>query len=733
MTFDGVASDENFDSRSENFSPSNERGESEIEIPALLVGDHPMGPRDSDASTTSESNTLEDVQMEDASISPTNAQLRSVFSGRENPAPTVWDLARLEREKEKNKKTEKAKKNKKKRLTKEEIQKKKDETLFDRYYQLDVLRPTHRDEPMTSAPPTEPSRAQSDADLRTEHLDYLVRQIHDGNIGPGSSKRRHDLQKFIRRALSEEDLLLNLNCLPDNDRTLKMEIFNQYEIPNQQMTFIMQQFAYDQMQACTRDLKIIKEKVQSSFPVFYEANEHLRMSRANDIELSQEEIIEISEITDAYNKLIEERTQKAIDALAYCFIRNVKVIRNRAHFTNCKDKRIFRLFEDSLDADITDDIKVIDEDSVSKRISEILTEKDLFLPDDSGRFFNLRRNPVTLTNFLWVTVRYTSDLENCKTFYARNFLLPEDVILEWRVNNTPPRQGLLEADVIIQLSLNRIPPKFIRGLTRELHAQKQWEEHPVAMLNGIQIVQIENPKDHAEARLAESLEQLRATCTMFMERRAMATQTNFLSRPRKANEQAFYMTSHVVFCHRFCHVCGTTDHSYSECTNRECKICRDPMANHPASRCPEACQCGVKAVPHRPERCRNGNAPGAKKRTLGQPPQGFKPNVPPVNSEHWPTMGTAPTQSPKEKSTKTNTSQSITEFRLHSSGSANVGLLRGKRTPLADLTSTSSSHDILLGSVLYSRNRISVRLLVKTPRIGSQSLRRPEPPHSSWF
>lgn len=141
MTFDGVASDENFDSRSENFSPSNERGESEIEIPALLVGDHPMGPRDSDASTTSESNTLEDVQMEDASISPTNAQLRSVFSGRENPAPTVWDLARLEREKEKNKKTEKAKKNKKKRLTKEEIQKKKDETLFDRYYQLDVLRP----------------------------------------------------------------------------------------------------------------------------------------------------------------------------------------------------------------------------------------------------------------------------------------------------------------------------------------------------------------------------------------------------------------------------------------------------------------------------------------------------------------------------------------------------------------------------------------------------------------
>ncbi|KAL6018958.1 hypothetical protein ACNR90_000089 [Candidozyma auris] len=296
------------------------------------------------------------------------------------------------------------------------------------------------------------------------------------------------------------------------------------------------------MQACTRDLKIIKEKVQSSFPVFYEANEHLRMSRANDIELSQEEIIEISEITDAYNKLIEERTQKAIDALAYCFIRNVKVIRNRAHFTNCKDKRIFRLFEDSLDADITDDIKVIDEDSVSKRISEILTEKDLFLPDDSGRFFNLRRNPVTSTNFLWVTVRYTSDLENCKTFYARNFLLPEDVILEWRVNNTPPRQGLLEADVIIQLSSNRIPPKFIRGLTRELHAQKQWEEHPVAMLNGIQIVQIENPKDHAEARLAESLEQLRATCTMFMERRAMATQTNFLSRPRKANEQAFYMT-----------------------------------------------------------------------------------------------------------------------------------------------------------------------------------------------
>lgn len=256
---------------------------------------------------------------------------------------------------------------------------------------------------------------------------------------------------------------------------------------------------------------------------------------------------------------------------------------------------------------------VIETDKIAKQVETLLNDQDFVVPDDSGRFFTLKRNPVSTGSFLWVLVS-TNEAHDVKGYFQKYFLRPDDQILDFELKKRT-KGGRLEFNAVINLSLTTLPPFTPYEERHSLHHQNTWEVYPLKIttdeanqpLTGL--TQQEGAPNYVR-NFQNAQEAHHSTLQKLISVRPPLA-TGFKAMHKSSDP--FNMTCTRLFVHKECFVCHTTEHSFSECPNRLCQICGKKGPNHDEARCPERCTCGGKKA-HKKEKCPNKLAPINKKR-----------------------------------------------------------------------------------------------------------------------
>lgn len=444
-------------------------------------------------------------------------------------------------------------------------------------------------------------------------------------------------------------MLQHLNLFPDNDATLKMVIDNQFELDAQKVQLTLQHFGYANFQSALNELQVCDDEIYLTQNAYKDLVQHHNDNFTGGL-IPETTAKDVTEMLRYIKNLFEQRCNHIVDAMAGVYIRNARVIHDRVHFTGAKLREVFQSIAASLNANALVESELLKKVDVANRIENILNDQDMIHPNDATTHFTLRSNPVIADSFLWVTLSYKK-CNNAQAHFETFFLSPEDKVLLWlpRQSRSTTRD---EVDVMIQLSLAVLPPITAIAERFQKNSDYEWNNHFVKMPTSKEFQPLlgNTDQDNIPDYLAV-LQQVQAEYCSMVEEIA-----NNREKPTNPNKYArtidpLDMKCTIIYCHKGCHICRTTNHSYSECPMRHCRICNEKNASHPPKSCPKSCKCNL-GPPHREENCKTGLKSIRQKRGRPNPtPQTPQTNASPKGpSQEWQTNNVAKSSAASQQS-----------------------------------------------------------------------------------
>lgn len=326
----------------------------------------------------------------------------------------------------------------------------------------------------------------------------------------------------------------DLNYLPENDSTYKMEITNPSGSTNGQLTSFLRKTGWEKFKKFVDDLQLADAKYEVYLTKM--AFEKLNSKRGKKI-LTRAEMTEFMEV-------IDKRLNSVPKALASLLIGNSRVIYPHVYFPALKD--VGQL--DELESVLTNDrFGSCDPNEVIADINELLLDLQFVKSLTPDLIHEFKECTSTRDNYLWAKILY-KPTPRAQELFKYGFLHPSDEILSWNEGPMVRHRWQL-ADVEIQLGLEMTPPKRT-------------------------IVD----------RVRRNLERDLGAATHKKKLKAVVGYMSKMKPYRKISDP-FDMSCVVKFCYQFCAFCHTTDHTFQDCPRKGCYVCGNDY--HSRANCPE--------------------------------------------------------------------------------------------------------------------------------------------------
>lgn len=406
-----------------------------------------------------------------------------------------------------------------------------------------------------------------------DNMDYLLRQAMVG-YQDASYFLQNQVKQIVMQGASRETVCSELNDLPHNSITYKMDVLNESGMLDYEMTAILREFGWQN---------------------YKEAIVRWRELRPDDLEAFERLSLENPEKPDSETlsdnerpNTKEELKKTAEDAIVNALIGNARVIGSKVHFLGALETSCIKLIYARLSGEEANDDFTPEIDQIIETLVQLLLEQKFVDPQDESRHFLLTKS-IKPENFLWMVVLHKRPFSP-KHFFKDFFLQPADSVTLWE--EVPHQDDTTEfcySNVQINLVLGKIPPK--RGtvevyLTNLKHNKEYYRDKQIFL---------EKFKEIVRASLVIPREGLFETAiahaAMYEKSYEECIKEYSSYAPKSIVPDGEDMSCSIKFCARYCSICYTTDHSLLECEFRGCTNCGDK--SHPRRKCPSR-QKGLK-------------------------------------------------------------------------------------------------------------------------------------------
>lgn len=365
---------------------------------------------------------------------------------------------------------------------------------------------------------------------REKNFDIIFQETVKGFDYEKSPYAIRQLKKILEgpedRLFIEEEL----NELPDNDTTYKMDIEFETRLCCRFPTYLLRHHGWETFETAMGDLKLAHEKYR-----VYRAKLADARSDSKGGDMSKAVISE----AEAFSRITEKVSTCALLALVSIFVGNARAIDSKMHFPGVKNNERLNFLMSAISGGVIKRCEVMD---IIAGIHNIVLPYTFSFGESK---FRIKKSLITRENYLWVKILYKPTPRAIELF-RYGFLDPSDEILSWRDGPTVYDEFEL-ADVRILLGLKLIPPKrtIVDRVRRNLEQDLITSPQNFSLKSMVSRLDNANPYE----KIFDPLE----------------------------------MTCQIKFCYRFCSFCHTTEHDFDYCPKKRCATCDD---THSPARCP---------------------------------------------------------------------------------------------------------------------------------------------------
>lgn len=457
----------------------------------------------------------------------------------------------------------------------------------------------HSFELMGFSPEEVPVNDHDPVQNRLDNERFVKRQARLGYDKKQFSFLKKQIDKIISSSENATILGKELNLLPSNSNTLKMNVKNDTNIPDATMTDAIRNIGWKTLPNCVKQLREKKTEIDYIKSVrFIDGNFKNAREPGPGTDLREE--------AEHYFNVLLELDELILQVIICIIIGNARVF-GKAHFVNAREGRILHLIKNSVLDGILDGYNAPTLQRVEGNILEIFDKKQIQIENEPARFFELQEVPVTAGRFLWARVYYRKGkaLKKAAKHYKMYFLQPADELTLFEESGSLSIDGrqFIVANAIVDVALKKVPNKYAIAsvlLTNlEYYGEKAICDNPQPETDAIRFYSQHSKETAAELARYEDENFKDCYASKLEKLKGM--------RPNKQLTDFTEMTSVVKFCHQYCNICHSTEHSLTNCEKKGCKLCLNK--NHLVWKCTNRCKCG-KGAHHLKKNCpsKKGNS-----------------------------------------------------------------------------------------------------------------------------
>lgn len=410
-----------------------------------------------------------------------------------------------------------------------------------------------------------------------DNMSYLLRQAMVG-YEDASYFTQNQVKQIVTQGASKETVCSELNDLPHNSITYKMDVSNVSGMLDYEMTAILRRFGWQSY----KEAKLRWEELR---PDYVKAFGRLSLGKEHPEKRNREMLSEDNELESRPRRLQndtrEELKKAAAEAISSVLIGNARVIGSKVHFLGALETSCIKTIYASLSGEGTNDYLPPETGQITESIIQLVHEQQFVDPQDESRHFLLRKSPKS-ENFLWVVVLHRRPFPPKMSFKDLH-LQPVDSITLWEeLPHQDDKTEFCYSNVQINLVLGKIPPK--RGtvevyLTNLKYNKEDYRDYRIL---------IEEFEEFVSASLVIPREGLfefaiaHAAAHEKWYEKCIKKYSSYA--PKSIVPDEAEMSCSIKFCAKYCSICYTTDHSLVECKLRGCSNCGDK--SHPRRKCP---------------------------------------------------------------------------------------------------------------------------------------------------
>lgn len=416
-----------------------------------------------------------------------------------------------------------------------------------------------------------------------DNMSYLLRQAMVG-YEDASYFTQNQVKQIVTQGASKETVCLELNDLPHNNITYKMDVLNTSGMLNYEMTAILRRFGW-------LKYKEVKLRWDELRPDYVKALERLNLGEEHPGKRNREMFSEDNELESKRLTRLsrEELKEVAATVVASVLIGNARVIGSKVHFLGALETSCIKTIYASLSEERANDDLAPEIDQNIETLVQLVHEQKFVDPQDESRHFLLRKS-FKREYFLWVVV-YHRRTFNLKERFKKLHLQPIDWIILWE--ELPDQDDYTEfcySNVQINLVLRKIPPK--RG-TVELYLNNLKHNRDLYRKIRIQMGAAEKTTSASGIKTPEGMMERLNAHWVGQEKWSEKELKKYSSySPKSFVPDEAEMSCSIKFCAKYCSICYTTDHSLVECKLRGCNICGDKK--HQPRNCPSKFESKVR-------------------------------------------------------------------------------------------------------------------------------------------
>lgn len=343
--------------------------------------------------------------------------------------------------------------------------------------------------------------------------EFLIQETLNGFDLRQSVHAIRQLKKLLEGPEDREFIMEELNFLPDNDSTYKMQIEWEEILCCRFPTHQLRRHGWSNFKNAMADLNLAREK--------YEVYKVKLAYARRDTKVGDPSKALNPEEAKEYSWIMEKRESCVLVALASIFVGNAEAIDSTVHFPGVKNTELLDFLVSAISQGSIESCEVED---VIESIHNVVLPW-IFTYDQTD--FRFIKSDITRENYMWVKILY-KPTPRARELFKYGFLHPSDEIDGWR--DGPTVFGEYElADVRILLGLTMIPPRrtIVDRVRRNL-------EHD---LN-------KSPQNDLLKTVVSGMEK---------------------AKPYQNIYDPFDMSCQIKFCYQFCQFCHTTEHDFDDC------------------------------------------------------------------------------------------------------------------------------------------------------------------------